>query len=386
MGFRGNALRFLFACNFGGGLSLLQQNFPKTEPDRAVELPGEAGYNEPGDVTSWLLVSETTLFYMTISPACQDIFLAQVHLEPHPFFPVPGENLSRLQESLGAVGLLCLPRVLAGKGGRWQVVTGWKRLLAAAGLGWEKIPAIVLSPGTPEAHQLLLYLHDNAFTRAFNPLEQARLAARLLAHWDRKTVVAKGLPLLGLPPAPVYLDRLLAVAGLEAPWQELVARERLALTTAARLAAWDPPDRLAALPFLAALPWSRSKQEEFVSAVEILARRGRVTPADIFLDTGLQQILKDPGFNPQERAAAVRRRLQEQVSPRFSAAKQAFQAGLDRLGLRHNPRLRLQEPAAFEGPDFELSLKFKDSREFRELLQELSRLAQLPDFEKLIDI
>lgn len=323
---------------------------------------------------------------MTILPPIQEIFLSEVDLEAHPFFPVRGEDLARLKESLAAVGLLSPPRVRSGEGGRWRVVTGWKRLQAAAQLGWEKIAALILSPETPEAQLLLLYLHDNAFSRAFNPLEQARLAARLRAHWDRETLVAKALPLMGLAPAPVYLERLLAVAGLEAAWQELVARERLGLTAGARLAAWASADRLAALPFLAGLPLSQSKQEELVSAVEILARREGVALADILLEEELQQIITDAKVNPQERAAAVRRRLNERVSPQYSAAKKAFQAGLDRLGLRCHPRLRLQEPPAFEGPDFELSLKFKDSRELRELLEELSRLARLADFEALVDI
>jgi len=319
-------------------------------------------------------------------PSIQEIFLSQVELDAHPYFPVPGEDLTRLQESLAAVGLLALPRVRSGEGGRWQVVTGWKRLMAAAHLGWEKIPALVLSPEIPKAQLLLVYLHDNAFSRAFNPLEQARLAARLLAHWDRETLVAKALPLMGLPPAPVYLDRLLAAAGLEPFWQELVARERLALTVAARVAVWKPADRSAALPFLADLPWSRSKQEEFLTAVEILARRQGVAAADILFEEELQDILQHTGLNPQERAEAVRGRLHERVSPRFSAAKQAFQAGLEGLGLRRHPRMRLKEPPAFEGPDFELTLKFKDAQELRELLQELSQLAELPDFETLVDI
>jgi ParB family chromosome partitioning protein len=323
---------------------------------------------------------------MTSLPAIQEIFLSEVDLETHPFNPVLKDDLSRLQESLATVGLLSLPRVRSRQSGRWQVITGWKRLAAAVRLGWEKIPALVLSPETPEAQMLLLYLHDNAFNRAFNPLEQALLASRLLAHWDRETLIAKCLPLLGLPPVPVYLDRLLAVACLESAWQELVARERLALRVAARLADWEPAHRRAALPFLAELPLSQSKQEELMAGVVILARREGVTPADIFLDPELQQSLIDTDLNHQERAEAVRRRLNDWVSPRFSAAQKAFSAALDRLGLRTHPRMRLKEPPAFEGPDFELSLKFKDSQELRELLQELSRLAHLPDFEALVDI
>jgi ParB-like chromosome segregation protein Spo0J len=306
-----------------------------------------------------------------------------VDFDVHPFKIAKSENLDRLKESLATVGLLSLPRVQSLKGGWWQVVTGWKRLKAAARLGWGKIPAVVLGRETSEAHLLLLYLHDNAFTRAFNPLEQALLASRLLAHWDREALVTKCLPLLGLPPALAHLDRLLAVARLETPWQELVAQEHLALTAAARLAVWDPAERLVALPFLTSLPLSQSKQEEFVAGVEILARREGVPPSGILLRRELQQSLADMALSPQERAAAVRRRLNDWVSPRFSAAQKAFAAGLDRLGLKHHPRMHLSAPPAFEGPDFRLEIKFQDAAELMALLVELQSLVKEPDFQNL---
>jgi hypothetical protein len=106
----------------------------------------------------------------------------------------------------------------------------------------------------------------------------------------------------------------------------------------------------------------------------------------ILLREELQRDFQDPALNPQERALAVRRRLHQWMSPRFQSAKKAFAAGLDRLGLAHHPRMRFKEPPAFEGPDFEFALKFKDHRELRELLQELARLASLPEFEILMDL
>ena len=323
---------------------------------------------------------------MTASPVIHKIPLARVELDPHPFRTARLEDTTRLQESMAAVGLLSLPRVQSHTQGRWRPVTGWRRLAAAAGLGWQEIPAVVLNPETPEAHLLLLYLHDNAFTRPFNPLEQARLASRLLGPWDRKTLVAKGLPLLGLPPAPAYLDRLLAVAGLEPPWQELVENGRVALTAAARLAAWAPGDRAAALPFLASLPLSQSKQEELIAGVETLAHREGLHRAAILHRGELQQDLQDAAATPQARAEAVRRRLKAWVSPRYEAAQKAFGAGLDRLNLSHHPRLHLKEPPAFEGPDFELSVKFRDTRELGELLKELARLLDGEAFKALIDL
>jgi ParB-like chromosome segregation protein Spo0J len=323
---------------------------------------------------------------MTIPPSIREISLTRVDLDTHPFKIAKAEDLGQLKESLATVGLLSLPRVQSVKRGWWQAITGWKRLKAAAQLGWRKIPAVVLDPDTSEAHLLLLYLHDNAFSRAFNPLEQALLASRLLAHWDREALVRKCLPLLGLPPAAAHLDRLLAVARLETPWQELVAQETLALTAAARLAAWDPADRAAALPFLASLPLSQSKQEEFVAGVEILARREGISPAGILHRKELQQNLGNTTLSPKERTEAIRRQLKEWVAPRFSAAQKVFAAGLDRLGLKHHPRVRLSAPPAFEGPDFHLEIKFQDANELEKYLEELSRMVKEEQFLKLMSL
>ena len=223
-------------------------------------------------------------------------------------------------------------------------------------------------------------LYDNAFTRGFHLWEQAILTRRLLDYWDRATVAAKFLPYLGLPPSAAHLERLLKVSTLEPPFQELCARGRLALTTAATLAQWPAADRAAALPYLADLPFSQSKQEQFLEDVEILARREGVSPGEILFRQPLTQLLHDPNLNPTARAEAVRQLLRRWVNPRLSAALAAFQEALGRLGLRGHPRIHLQPPPAFEGPDFHLEIKFADARELKNLLEEIARLTGQEDF------
>ena len=98
------------------------------------------------------------LYAMTTPPFIREIPLARVDLDAHPFKIAQSEDLSRLQESLTAVGLLSFPRVQSLENGWWRPITGWKRLKAAAQLGWRKIPALILGPQTPEARLLLLYL------------------------------------------------------------------------------------------------------------------------------------------------------------------------------------------------------------------------------------
>jgi hypothetical protein len=262
-------------------------------------------------------------------------------------------------------------------------VTGWKRLLAAARLGWQEVPACTLPGAAPDSHCLLVGLYDNSFTRGFDLREQAHLAVRLLDHWDRATVTTKFLPCLGQPPSSAVFSRLLALAGLEPPFLELAARGRLALSAAAALAAWPPGDRAAALPYLEKLWLSQSKQEQFLEEVSVLARREGVAPEAILSLPELTGPLQDEALSPQERTGAVRRELKRRVQPGFSAAQASFQAALKRLGLSRHPRMRLTPPPAFEGPDFHLEIAFRDVPELTELLEEIARLTRREDFAAL---
>jgi ParB-like chromosome segregation protein Spo0J len=313
----------------------------------------------------------------------QEIPLAAVDLMDHTFVVPPVADFPRLLAAIQEVGLLAPPWLRPRADGKWQAVAGLKRLLAAARLGWEQVPARTLPATAPDSHCLLVALYDNAFTRGFNLGEQATLAVRLLAYWDPPTVAARFLPYLGLPPSPAFLSRLQALATLEPQFLQLAAQGRLALTPGAALSGWTPEDRAAAWPFLEQLWLSQSKQEQFIEEVSQLARREESSPGAILGRRELQEILWDPSLNPQEQTAAVRRRLEQWVYPRWAAARAAFKAALGRLGLGHHPRLLLKPPPAFEGPDFHLEIRFRDAPELQELLQEITRLAAREEFSRL---
>lgn len=322
---------------------------------------------------------------MILDATLQRIPVQRIVLAPHPFSRTNRNDLESLRQSLQEVGLLNPPWLKPLPEGYFAPVSGWRRLQAASDLGWETLPAWVLPPDTPELESLLLYLHDNAFSRPFHPLEQALLSVRLLDFWPRPRIVRQVLPLLRLPPSPTILERLVAAASLEPPWQELLAQERLSLLAAAHLAPWDPQARAAAWPFLHRLPWSHSKQMEFLEGVEILAHREGVTIPEILARPELGRILEDEALPPAQRAERIRHLLQEWLSPRYSAARRLFETGLTRLGLKSHPRLSLKPPPAFEGRDFELTVKFTDSRELKQHLETLWQMVHQEEFEILVD-
>lgn len=321
---------------------------------------------------------------MTTTIRLQEVPLVQIDLDEAALELVAAADLDRLRNSLEEVGLLNPPWLKPhAKGGRWQVVTGTRRVKAAADLGWQEITARLLPEDAPDFYCLQVYLMDNAFTRGFNLWEQAALAARLLAHCDKETLAGTYLPYMGLPPSLAFLSRLLKAATLKPPWPRLAAQGRLALTAAAQLSEWDPEDRAAAWPFLSGLRLSQSKQEEFLEQVPLLARREGVSAAAILARTELRLPLADPERSPQEKTETVRQQLYRWFYPRLSAAREAFETTLGNLGWKGTPRVRLYPPAAFEGPDFRLEIKFRDAPELRQLLAEIGRLTRQEDFTDL---
>ena len=321
---------------------------------------------------------------MTTPIRLQKIPLAQILPSEAGLAPAAPSDLDRLVTSLQEVGLLNPIWVRPRPGeARYQVITGARRLQAAAQLGWQEITARLVPEDASDFFCLLVHFFDNAFTRGFNLKEQAELASRLLEYCDRETVAARYLPYLGLPPSPAHLERLIKAAGLEAPWQRLAAQGRLCLSAAARLADWDPEGRAAAWPFLDGLHLSQSKQEEFLDQVALLARREGISLSAVLARDELRRALAEPDRTPQERTVAVRRHLYRWVYPRLSAAREAFETALTRLGLPRSPRLRLHPPAAFEGPDYHLEIKFRDAPELQQLLTEIVRLTRQEEFEEL---
>lgn len=88
------------------------------------------------------------------------------------------QELSELQASLKASGLLQPITVRAQPGGGWELVAGERRLRAATRLGWTEIPAVVRD--FDDRAMLTLALVENLQRSDLNPLEEAEGYQRLI--------------------------------------------------------------------------------------------------------------------------------------------------------------------------------------------------------------
>ena len=147
-------------------------------------------------------------------------------IQPNPFQPrrtFTAEELSELESSLKASGLLQPITVRARPSGGWELVAGERRLRAATRLGWTEIPALVRD--FDDRAMLTLALVENLQRANLNPLEEADGYQRLIDEF--------GLTQLQVAEA-VGKDRttvtnLLRVLSLPAAVRQLL--ERGAITT-----------------------------------------------------------------------------------------------------------------------------------------------------------
>jgi len=145
--------------------------------------------------------------------ALQDIPISQV--SPNPFQPrrdFGTDELKELEESLRTNGLLQPVTVRPARGGNgYELIAGERRLRAASGLGWTKIPAVVKDLGDRE--MLALALVENLQRSDLNPVEEAEGYERLIRDFGHtqqsvaelvgkdRSSIANAVRILNLPPA-----------------------------------------------------------------------------------------------------------------------------------------------------------------------------------------
>ena len=111
---------------------------------------------------------------------------------PGPFCISYKFDLNAMISSIGAVGLLNRPYIRKNREGSPDIVTGYKRILAARALGWKDVPCLDLTDsGLSDADLLLINIYDNFCTRRFNDVEKGLILDRLSAFFPMEEIYKK---------------------------------------------------------------------------------------------------------------------------------------------------------------------------------------------------
>ncbi len=299
---------------------------------------------------------------------------------PGPYTMSFGYDPELMIESVRRVGLIHPPFVDRDEEGRVRIVTGYRRILALKTLGEREVRCMDLSgSGIPTAEKLLIALYDNVSSRVFNGAEKGMVLKRLTDHFGEDEVVRRYMPLLGLPAHRPTLHTYIQVNELEEDIRVGFARDRLSLRTMRSLLEMDTASRTACVEWLHKLILNFNQQSQFIEFLVEISLSENETISDFLSEGALPALLRDVGLNGPQKVKAVLDFLRRRRMPRLFQAEKDFEEITHDLrlpegvGLRHAPY--------FEGPDYQLEIRFRNGKDLKEKVLTLAGNERLADID-----
>lgn len=301
----------------------------------------------------------------------RQIDIDDISNQPGPYCMSYGYDPTLLLKSMEKVGLLNPPFLVAQSAGGFEVVSGYRRILAARSLGWEKIFCRDLTDlKMATLDLLLLNLYENLSTRSFNEIEKAMVLKSLSPHVSHEGLVQDYMPLLGLSPYESNLRTYLLFEELEEPMKGGLARGTISTQAARLLLDLDASSGQAIHECILSLKLNANYQKQLIEFLIEISDIENVSIAEIFSRKPLRQILRKEPANSPQKARTLLGTLRAMRNPRVADAEHRFQQQLSSIHLP--PGTRIIHSPFFEDSSFTLEMTFKDGRGLKEKILRIS--------------
>jgi hypothetical protein len=284
--------------------------------------------------------------------------------------------------SIRAVGLINPPVLRQREDLRYQIVCGFRRVMACKALGWHEVKAKVLKEGSTEIDSFKLAILDNRSHRQLNVVEQAQGIQKLSCHLLSRNRLQMLSSLLGFPENKRVLEKIEALSRLPGVIHSGVMDEIVSFEAAVDLSEFSHEDALSLFERLKVLKLSQNKQREIIALVQEIAIREDIQPREVLESKEIRTILDRPELNRNEKGSKVRAYLKRRRFPALTIAEERFSRELRALKL--NEDFHMTAPAYFEGGPYTLRMTFKTVRDFDERLKALDAVAKKPALKRLL--
>ncbi|MBU4317713.1 MAG: ParB/RepB/Spo0J family partition protein [Proteobacteria bacterium] len=292
------------------------------------------------------------------------------------------EDTDDLVASIRAIGVINPPLLWQEDHGRRVIVCGRRRIAACFKAGMASVECRIAE----EANRLECVktaISDNAFQRQLNWVEISRALNRLMQEIRDKDQVLSMLPDLGLPEGKDILDKAIRIAHFTQPIQDGLISGQIPFAMALELGGLEPETGSFLANLFQQLTLSLNKQREILEwAVEIAARESK-TPMDILLENGIQEVIKNPDWDRNQKGTALRKHLRTRRYPSIQKAEALFQEGMKSLKIP--PGIRLSPPKDFESDRYAFQIEFKKQSQLASRLKILERLSEAQALKDLLD-
>ena len=288
-----------------------------------------------------------------------------------------------LIDSIRAVGLINPPVLRQRQDLKYQIVCGFRRVMACKALGWHEIKVRVLLGDLSELDLLKLAIWDNRSHRTLNVIEQAQGIEKLSAHIPFRNRLQMLSSLLGFPQNQKVFEKIEALSRLPGDIQAGVTNEIVSFEAAVNLSEFSYEDALSFFDLFKVLKLSQNKQREVITLIQEIAIREDLKPGEVLQSKELRTILDRPELNRNEKGSKVRAYLKRRRFPTLTKAEERFSKELKDLKL--NERIHLTPPPYFEGGPYTLRMTFRSMKDFDERRKTLDAMAKNPALKRLLE-
>ncbi len=294
--------------------------------------------------------------------------------------------LTELKNSIKNVGVINPIILRHTQDGAYQVVAGYKRLLACQELNRQTIPALVYEPHDLSPMQAFLFnLHDNVFTRPLSIVEKFNVCVKLIKTFavTEEDVVRNYLPLLGEEPSYKVLHQFLNLEQLIEPMKAHVVEKQVALSSAMRIAEFSPSTQSSLLNVLKHVNPSTNKLNELLTLIREIAARDGTSVEEILQRYQLLTIVADPSVAAPEKVAALRQTLRSVRLPHLTERQKQLTQLIQGLQLPQQAKL-IADPY-FEDPKLKLEYQFSRPEELDALVKQIQEALDKQHWNKLFE-
>ena len=301
---------------------------------------------------------------------------------PGPYTMSYGFNLNVLCESIGKIGLINPPMVARNQEGVFDIVSGYRRILALKALGEHQAFCFNVTVFLPSSlERFLAAFYENLATRKFNDIEKAIILHKLQGHVRREKILTSFMPLLSLPSHEGTLRFYLKLLDLEESIQRALGREEISIKVAKALVEMGKDSQQIVFHWISKLKLNFNQQIKFIEYIEDIEMREDLTASGLLSEESFLKVVENQRLNNPQKAKAVLETLRLRRFPRLAQAQHSVEIAVSAISLP--PETSIHYDPSLEDPYYQLAIKFKHGKDLKNAI---SKLDALPELEALPEL
>jgi ParB family chromosome partitioning protein len=302
--------------------------------------------------------------------------LEKIGEDPGPYTMSYGFDLDVLCESIRKVGLINPPLVARNQAGSFDVVSGYRRILALKALGERKVFCLdVTTVMASPLERLLAAFYENLATRKFNEMEKAIILNKLQGHVQRDEILASFMPLLSLPSHEGTLKFYLKLLDLEESVQRAIGREEISIKVAKALAEMEKDSQQVLFQWINLLKFNFNQQFKFIEYVEDIRIRETLAAPELLSEESFLKVMENPRLNNPQKDKAVLETLRLRRFPRLAQAQHAVESAVSAISMPSE--VSIHYDPYLENPYYRLEINFKHGKDLQNAINKLHVLGEL---------